>query len=397
MLNPNFNKPCVVAALKDAQQKYKTARSAIPKHFPEDSKKNLAISSISKDLAQQLLKFKPFNQNPPIYISIGLGSTQINTSDFAEKLVRQVMDGESAESAIECLMAVFRLREATGKVYSSVWGVTGNKTIKFDNGVTLTRSTLEIATNPSDLMAFSMPPQAVLSVPHNISPIFYDSTAHSTFDAQFAKNYDHLKDVALAMTLIGPSSPLIIKTWFEFDSLELQRVFPNQRSLRSHHEVVPFRFAQLKPIDTRNVKNLAKHFIGFKSSQLDLMRLSLNRFNQSLRRLSPEDACLDLAIVLEAVLGDSQSDSISHKLRVRGALLLGGTAEVRKNNFKILKELYDIRSGLVHNKKRKEINKNHETVEAANKIVNDILRKIVNLGFLPNWHHFDLTGKIVDR
>jgi hypothetical protein len=56
---------------------------------------------------------------------------------------------------------------------------------------------------------------------------------------------------------------------------------------------------------------------------------------------------LSLTIVLEALLGD-RGPEITHKLAERAAALIGRTRAQRPLQYRVVKDLYDIRSRLVH-------------------------------------------------
>jgi hypothetical protein len=81
------------------------------------------------------------------------------------------------------------------------------------------------------------------------------------------------------------------------------------------------------------------------------LTVALRRFNQAYGRDIPEDRIIDLTIALEScLLGSNEKDELSYKFSLRGAALLAqekiwepGKAQL------LLRTIYTIRSGIVHN------------------------------------------------
>ena len=71
-------------------------------------------------------------------------------------------------------------------------------------------------------------------------------------------------------------------------------------------------------------------------------------------RFAVEDRILDVAIALERMY-QLDGGEISHKMRTRVAWFLGADAESRLREMKAVKEFYEARSAIVHNRKRKEV------------------------------------------
>jgi hypothetical protein len=100
-------------------------------------------------------------------------------------------------------------------------------------------------------------------------------------------------------------------------------------------------------------------------------------------------------------MGDDATTEMTHKVNVRTVRLLGGSPDIRKTNAAILKEMYNIRSSLVHkghvdNRASKEISGNKvsraEIVARATAVCAGLIRTIVHRGSIPNWREFDILG-----
>jgi len=74
--------------------------------------------------------------------------------------------------------------------------------------------------------------------------------------------------------------------------------------------------------------------------------VTLNRFNSCWLREIDHDRIIDAAICLESIL--TSSTEIAFKFSLFNAFIAKGTPQERHNAFRLLKELYDARSAIVH-------------------------------------------------
>lgn len=78
------------------------------------------------------------------------------------------------------------------------------------------------------------------------------------------------------------------------------------------------------------------------------LQLSLNRLIDGTRRERTDDAVIDLVIRLENLLLGGSSQELSYKFGMYGAFLLGDDIESRMRWKKDMRELYKVRSQIVH-------------------------------------------------
>jgi hypothetical protein len=74
----------------------------------------------------------------------------------------------------------------------------------------------------------------------------------------------------------------------------------------------------------------------------------LRRFSLACAQDSAAEAIIDFVIALEALFVPDAAGELSYQLRLNGARYLGETPEDRVRIFQLLKELYGLRSKLVH-------------------------------------------------
>jgi hypothetical protein len=98
------------------------------------------------------------------------------------------------------------------------------------------------------------------------------------------------------------------------------------------------------------------------ANQSQAIAIGLKRLNSALTRDDAADALLDATIGLEVLLGDSENQALSYKLRLRaGALaMLPGSTRKSVDVFRDVKRVYEARSAIVHGLSRKGTKKAEE-------------------------------------
>ena len=126
------------------------------------------------------------------------------------------------------------------------------------------------------------------------------------------------------------------------------------------------------------------------------LSIALRRFNQAYHRELPEDQIIDLTIALESSLLAKERDELNYRLSLRGAALLVDAEPKWETNRSqaLLKTMYDVRSGIVHDGQRiaereKDLRKlqsvgisPQEFLVQCENIVRDILKAYVLRGVL---------------
>ena len=110
-------------------------------------------------------------------------------------------------------------------------------------------------------------------------------------------------------------------------------------------------------------------------------------------RFADEDRILDVAIALERIY-ELDSGEISHKLRTRAAWYLGVDTESRIRESKAVKQLYDARSAVVHNRKGKSsLQENREAFSKGFDIARRSLFKLLREGPPEDWNALVVAGR----
>ena len=93
-------------------------------------------------------------------------------------------------------------------------------------------------------------------------------------------------------------------------------------------------------------------FKSLMESDHHYLQLPVRRLLSGGDRPNLEDSLVDYAVGLESLLADSaQRSELRYRFGVRGAVLLSDDPKERPDNFKKMKQLYDLRSDIVHSNK----------------------------------------------
>ncbi|GHP00783.1 hypothetical protein KSF_108300 [Reticulibacter mediterranei] len=117
----------------------------------------------------------------------------------------------------------------------------------------------------------------------------------------------------------------------------------------------PFLSYVLTEQDIAEMKELSNALYRLRSGKTSAllygeMSVALRHFNQSYHRDLPEEQIIDLTIALESSLLADLRDELNYRLSLRGTALLAPTRKWEPSQSQgLLKAMYDIRSGIVHN------------------------------------------------
>lgn len=368
-------------------------------------------------LVKELSDFDPFSKYKNSWLSLGWAHTSVSMHFFAATLLNNMLGGNDAEGSIEFLQQILTENCLAAGWYSAIWGIEvdipveinyENKKLKLIPINLLSVSAQEKLTPPQDVMwhlpsvsktPLGQMPTAAIALSHMVSPLVRSSDPD--LDTQVAidakESFEIMNDVISVLSLLGPSCPIVVKQWFEYDDQVIEHVFNFQGTagFLPHLYVMPLSHPPQK-IEITEANTLITTFLKLTDKQFRTrLMLSLNRFNQALR-LSVNGGVLDLAIALEVLLGDSDGREITHKISTRAALLVSNELIERQRIAKQVKVLYGKRSTIVH--QGKFIDKNfkitadqiQDQFDSDKNLVKLVIRKILDYGQIPNWSALEL-------
>ncbi|MDX5985063.1 HEPN domain-containing protein [Sphingomonas echinoides] len=170
----------------------------------------------------------------------------------------------------------------------------------------------------------------------------------------------------------------LARGWRSHDRLGDPEVYAvGARRYPPHFDNYGWMNQDLPLVSKDDMKAVARTWAGLLAIEDSRFALALRRFNAASTRDELADVILDATIALEILLGDSDGQSISWKLRMRAAALIGLDAdrsrmeEVRT----AINDTYGFRSAIVHGGRRKS--KDLDEYAAAKRAV-DVLRTVIN-------------------
>ena len=127
-----------------------------------------------------------------------------------------------------------------------------------------------------------------------------------------------------------------------------------------------------------------------------------NHQAQALRRHDLGDKAIELAIALETLTADGDSNEVSHKVKIRATKILGGDGAARARNAKLISETYNIRSKQMHtgafDAKRARMVAGvsltpAEILDQAATLCADCIVAKIRRGSIPTWATFDIDAE----
>lgn len=171
----------------------------------------------------------------------------------------------------------------------------------------------------------------------------------------------------------------LAKGWRTFDRLADPEVYAvGARRYPSRFDNYGWTSDSLPVVSKADMKAVAQKWTALRGIDHDRFTLALRRFNTAMTRDEAADMVLDATIALEVLMGDSDGQSISWKLRMRAAALIGVTAHRSQMEAvrTAINETYAARSAIVHGGRRKSGSAETDHVAARNAV--DVLRTVIN-------------------
>ena len=333
-------------------------------------------------------------------------------------LLEKLYQTGDVNAAIAWLTKVLATTSAIGYVVSVLYGVDVAQPFEIVPGLTImpldcappTKQLQRFLETTDEMLWFlrCSPPQAALVSTMSVSPFVYrgdSGEARPPERAVVTQEYFRLtsahSDMARLLTLIGPCLPLIVESWFSFHDPDLH-LASGADSSRSwpNIEIASVFGSPVQLIGHEEAKQLATAFQSFPAADKLVVDLALDRLRHAQARLHDGDRAVEIFVALEALLGDGQSNELSHKMSTRAVRLLGGSSADRLRTFQLLKKFYEVRSKVMHTGKvdpaRKYTVANvsislSQLADESTAVCAAVIRRIIELGCIPKWGEFDIN------
>lgn len=356
----------------------------------------------------------------PLFFDGGVVSLGFAPEIIGRLLAKRALREGRVEGALEWMTSLLNREYAYGLRIVSLWGVTVNNAIQLTDEV----SVAPITDLPDSwqkrffVRAFERPwegglggisrlvgaqPNAALVVRSRVCPLVHSDNSRGplAMSPEARRVFSLTKEVALALSAVGPRDPIIGPDWFVFNDVDVQEANTQFGLGESQVEFIPARPVDFPPLQPEEASEIVRGYLGLQEDVRNLVRVGLKRISQALRRHHPGDCAIELAIAFEALMGGNEKNEVTHKVRVRTARILGGTPEERIRTSEIVNRTYGIRSAMVHSgaidlRKRHKVGDEYLTADQLIPVAADtcatLIRAVIRAGALPDWSSFDVSA-----
>lgn len=380
----------------------------------------------SKSLAQVLEKQDEFKKPKNLHFNHGSGSMVFQPEAAALFLCRQA-EQVGPEAAVDSLIEIFAKTEADLLCVMVLRGVKCQKLIQLTETIRMVPLALlppswrkddlkKSSTDPvvgiggtSAFNPFRSKPsdleRSFLITTINIQPVLFDYETIGDRESSFVsinEAFTSLDEVRLCLTSIGNCSPLEEYRWKQFEDELLENVAGASAGISySPIEIVPFRLRKPEPIQEEKASPIIKSYFQLTGIFRSQITRALDRLNQAMRRSTVGDRAVELSIALESLLLSEEKGDNQFKVSLRSAIVFSHDLDKRIQCRKVIKEMYGLRSELVH----KGIDNNSvpekmEVIEQAITFTSTIIKNLIQNGKLPQsdeWSKLELSGKSIEE
>lgn len=281
------------------------------------------------------------------------------------------------------------------KIYNTLWvqGIETDDIIELDGGIKIIP--LDLMPDSREKTEFqkvdpnmrTIKPKAALVSECEIQKIIEtNNDFKNTVDANFKKSSEELYSLSHILNLIHEvyCRPYFHTTYYNSDFP--LGPFSSSGGSSPIYDIEGTINYKINSSITSQINSLMSSFT--KLSKIDYIRYTriLSRISQAKRRQQVEDQVLDLGISLEmALLADNNNrNQLNLTFRLRGSWLASSNAIEREKYFKVLNDLYKLRSEVAHTGIIKDTEKASSKVPEFFSLTIKILRLLV-LNGEPNW------------
>jgi len=319
-------------------------------------------------------------------------------------LLMRALETDSVSKSLEWLNSVLSTKSAHGKIIQIISGANIESDIRLCEGISLVTSDSLFASGDRLKLKHRRQGNELLQVvygiqkPTSISAIIKDvviepvvvDVGHGGWQS-YADSVP-ISDICLLLTLAGKSPVIEFLQWFEYDDLALQYTCNFQSTAINPPELLPHWSATYPHVDVDEASAIVNAFMALDDKSKEKVRYVLYRFRQATLRHNEGDCAVELAISLEALLTDRiENSEIGYKISVRAAKVLGCDLDERRSIHKLIKDMYNVRSKVVHGTNCGKIKNVSEIVKNATMLCARLIGLIICSGVFPNWADFDLS------
>lgn len=228
----------------------------------------------------------------------------------------------------------------------------------------------------------------VLTTPLKFGPVFYipkTPQPSGEMDAYVsAEKAQSVLEEALDLLSVMGIYPHYQMSWLQPDDLLMSSGMSGGWSFSTYQ----YHLGQHVTVPKDPTEKLGEAYFSIdRQKRSKMLRIPLDRLGRAGRERDISDRAIDLGIALESLLLHDLADrgELSFRLSLRGAWLLGDTAEERVDIQKALRALYDLRSRAVHSGFVDRTPETEKVITRATEICQALIWKIIKLKCQVDW------------
>lgn len=254
------------------------------------------------------------------------------------------------------------------------------------------------ANEGGSLRGFRPLPSAALYRAGSLEPVFADPKANLS-DSQASTWLDELDEAALLLALVPHAIPAEAAHWMQMDDPDVALLVQFGISRSNSPDVEPPSFHVEPTIDAAQVAGLVAAYQKLPKGHRNRVALAIGRLLRGRCQSNPGNRAIDVAIALEVLFMNTDRDEHSYKISLRAARLLQEGVAARRKVFAEVKNVYDVRSKMVHTGSAKDESNvdgvkrtAHDVVEAVDVVCTEAIRRFLAMGSIPeDWRDIELS------
>lgn len=323
---------------------------------------------------------------------LGLFIGPINIENLAKSILAQVLNGTNVHEILSNLSDFLQRNSSDVLVIIALSGLNVTERVELGGGVEIT----PIDKLPPSLargVALGQDPLGGPSRPHHpfplttalsckvrVSPIIVSEQDQQRARDQHLIKYNearaHLSETMDCLALLDLKPVVARVGWQHFVD---PGAFFVGASGWSMWDLTPITLSRM--LEINRSKTLCEAYFRVPQARREsVLRIALDRLHRALRQELIVDQAIDLGIALEALLlhDIDGSTELGFRLRLRGAMLLGGDLETRRGQMKLLREIYSLRSTAIYKGRLEETERNKATLNNGLQMCAKLLHLLID-------------------
>jgi hypothetical protein len=215
--------------------------------------------------------------------------------------------------------------------------------------------------------------------------------------AELTEAYETAQDVLRVLMLSCCSPMWLIGSWPVPNSERVRRFAGSSTSTAHQSNLFLWRFAiEPKLIEPSILLDLWRGWGRVSETEKKALRVSIDRCVSGAISTDDNQTALDQGIAFEIILmhGAGQfTGEITYRLAVRAARFIGGSQQEQYKNFRLVRELYNLRSKVAHAGQHNFTETEREKLIEGRALYVGLVKRVIARGGFPDWEKDIVFGE----